>query len=125
MIGIDEQSSWKGRRSACRGDGGRLHRAVANSAEGVEVHMSKSIGRFVRQTLVLVTSYSLYAGPAPAHANAPGASLTGNNAPKQEERAPDPAPALSIGHGARDRLADFFERTRGGTRVIAASEVWQ
>jgi rhodanese-related sulfurtransferase len=31
---------------------------------------------------------------------------------------------IAMGHGARDRLADFFERTKGATRVISASEVW-
>jgi len=66
----------------------------------------------------------LYAGPAAANANPPDASLTGNDVPKHEERVPDAMPALSV-RGARDRLADFFERTGGGTRVIPASEVWE
>jgi rhodanese-related sulfurtransferase len=86
--------------------------------------MSKSIGRVLGQAVAVAASCFLYAGPAPADANSPAASSTGNDAPNHEERVPDPMPALSV-RGARDRLADFFERTGGGTRVIAASEVWE
>jgi rhodanese-related sulfurtransferase len=86
--------------------------------------MSKSIGKVLGQAVAVAALCFLYAGPAAANANPPAASSTGNDVPKHEERVPDPMPALS-GHGARDRLADFFERTGGGTRVIPASEVWE
>ena len=83
--------------------------------------MSKSIGRFLRHAVVVASSCLLSAGPAPADANLPGASLTGTGVGKHEERVPTATPALSLGRGARDRLADFFERTRGGMRVISAA----
>jgi rhodanese-related sulfurtransferase len=86
--------------------------------------MSKSIGQVLRQAVAVAALCFLYAGRAPADANLPAASLTGNDVPKQEERVPNAVPALSV-RGARDRLADFFERTGGGTRVIPASEVWE
>jgi rhodanese-related sulfurtransferase len=86
--------------------------------------MSKSIGKVLGQAVAVAALCFLYGGPAAANANPPAASSAGNDVPKHEERVPDPVPALS-GHGARDRLADFFERTGGGTRVIPASEVWE
>src|SRR3954451_4941240 len=86
--------------------------------------MSKSIGQVLGQAVAVAALCSLYAGPARANANAPAASSTGNDVSKHEERVPDAMPALSV-RGARDRLADFFERTGGGTRVIPASEVWE
>ncbi|MFL5408939.1 MAG: rhodanese-like domain-containing protein [Myxococcales bacterium] len=86
--------------------------------------MSKSIGQVLGQAVAVAALCSLYAGPARANANPPAASSTGNDVSKHEERVPDAMPALSI-RGARDRLADFFERTGGGTRVIPASEVWE
>jgi len=86
--------------------------------------MSKSIGQVLRQAVAIAASCFLYAGAAPADANPSDASSTGTDAPKHEERAPNPEPAL-FARGARDRLADFFERTGGGTRVIPASEVWE
>src|SRR4051794_23008231 len=86
--------------------------------------MSKSIGKVLGQAVAVAALCFLYAGPAAANADPPSASLTGNDVPKHEERVPNTMPALS-GRGARDRLADFFERTGGGTRVIPAAEVWE
>jgi len=87
--------------------------------------MSKSIGRVLGQAVAVAALCFLYAGQAsPANETVPAASLTGNDASKHEERAPNAMPAL-FARGARDRLADFFERTGGGTRVIPASEVWE
>jgi rhodanese-related sulfurtransferase len=86
--------------------------------------MSKSIGQVLGQAVAVAAVCFLYAGPAPADANPPAASSTGDDAPNHEERGPNPMPVLSV-RGARDRLADFFERTGGGTRVIPASEVWE
>ncbi|TMB37620.1 MAG: rhodanese-like domain-containing protein [Deltaproteobacteria bacterium] len=87
-------------------------------------HMTKSIGQILGQTVAVAAMCFLYAGPAAANANPPAASVTGNDVPKHEERVSDAMPALSV-RGARDRLADFFERTGGGARVIPASEVWE
>jgi len=86
--------------------------------------MSKSIGKVRRHAVGVAASCFLYAGPAAANANSPDASSTGNDASKHEERVPNSEPAL-FARGARDRLADFFERTGGGTRVIPASEVFE
>jgi rhodanese-related sulfurtransferase len=86
--------------------------------------MSKSIGQVLRQAVAVAALCFLCAGPAPANGRLPAASLTGNDVPKHEERIPNAMPAV-FGRGARDRLADFFERTGGGTRVIPASEVWE
>ena len=87
-------------------------------------HMTKSIGQILGQTVAVAAMCFLYAGPAAANANPPAAPVTGNDVPKHEERVSDAMPALSV-RGARDRLADFFERTGGGARVIPASEVWE
>jgi len=87
--------------------------------------MSKSIGQILRKAVAVAASCFLYAGPAAADANPPGAPVTGSDVPKREERVPDVVPASFSVRGARDRLADFFERTGGGTRVIPASEVWE
>src|SRR5438094_4165816 len=88
---------------------------------GERFYMSKSIGQILGQAVAVAALCFLYAGPAAANANPPAASLPGNDVPKHEQRVLNAMPALS-GHGARDRLADFFERTGGGTRVIPASE---
>jgi len=87
--------------------------------------MSKSIGQILRQAVAIAASCLLYAGAAAADANPPGAPVIGSDVPKHEERVPDVMPASFSVRGARDRLADFFERTGGGTRVIPASEVFE
>src|SRR5689334_15079807 len=88
--------------------------------------MSKSIGQILGQAMAVAVAAScfLYAGPAAADSNPPAAAVTGN-VPKREERVPDAMPASFSVRGARDRLADFFERTGGGTRVIPASDLWE
>jgi rhodanese-related sulfurtransferase len=88
--------------------------------------MSKSIKQVLGQTVAVAVAVLClqYAGSAAADANLPAASSTRNDVPKQEERVPNAIPALAL-RGARDRLADFFERTGGGTRVIPASEVFE
>jgi rhodanese-related sulfurtransferase len=85
--------------------------------------MSRSIGQILGQAMTVAALCSLYARPAPADANPPAAPVIGNGVVKLEERVPEAMPAFS--RGARDRLADFFERTGGGTRLIPASEVWE
>jgi len=87
--------------------------------------MSKSIGQILGQAVAVAASCFLYAAPAAADSNPPATPLTVNDVPKQEERVPDAMPASFSVRGARDRLADFFERTGGGTRVIPASEVFE
>jgi rhodanese-related sulfurtransferase len=87
--------------------------------------MSKSIGQVLGQAVAVAASCFLYAAPAAADANPPAASVTANDVPKHEEQVPNAIPAALSVRGARDRLADFFERTGGGTRVIPASEVWE
>ena len=80
--------------------------------------MSKSIGQILGLAVAIAALCFLYAGPAATDANPSANAVT-----KHEERVPDAMPALAL-RGARDRLADFFERTGGGTRVIPASEVF-
>jgi len=86
--------------------------------------MSMSVRRILTQALIVSALCCSYIGAAAANADAPGAPPTPSSASKPDEHAQSPLRTIAMGHGSRDRLAHFFERTKGATRVISASEVW-
>src|SRR5215470_8475821 len=88
------------------------------------VNMSLSVRRILTQAVVISAMCCTYIGAAMADADARGAPGTPSSGPKQDEQAQSPMRTIALGHGSRDRLAHFFERTKGATRLISASEVW-
>jgi len=86
--------------------------------------MSKSVRQVIIQAAIAWAFCCSYVGAAVANADVPAPSATAGSTPKPDERARTTMRTIATAPGSRARLADFFERTKGATRVISASEVW-